>query len=131
MIKIDEPLALYPYDVEGPLFNRTVHQEARRASMLERLWAYLTIKQLLDKQDALDASTFKEDVIVPSWARPPPPPPMDPPLPPVALPVGSPGSTTSVPTTAETSADADNSTVSLEPKKRALKLALKVSATHV
>ncbi|XP_034239234.1 inter-alpha-trypsin inhibitor heavy chain H4-like isoform X2 [Thrips palmi] len=131
----DEPLTIYPFDEEGPLFNAT--QGPRHASVLERLWAYLTIKQLLDKQDALDASVAKDEVIVPTWVRPAPPP-----QPPVALPVqpGQPGTVEAAttptaapaaPTTPSFSPPADGLDLSLfqqeEPKKRALKLALKYS----
>ncbi len=124
MVTIDEPLTIYPFDVEGPLFNATVHQSPKHVSVLERLWAYLTIKQLLDEQDALDAKTFKEEVIEPPVrVRPPPSPPVA--LPAQAAPVTA---SSDAPTTPADLEGLDLSVLKREPKQRALELALKVSA---
>ncbi|XP_052123133.1 inter-alpha-trypsin inhibitor heavy chain H4 isoform X5 [Frankliniella occidentalis] len=138
VVMIDEPLTIYPFDSEGPLFNTTVHQSPKHVSVLERLWAYLTIKQLLDEQDALDAKTFKEEVVEPPTrvrpAGPPPPPPMA--LPSMTVSVAP--SSTDAPLTTSTAtsgsepnvADLDGLDLSVlkrEPKQKALELALKYS----
>ncbi|KAK3926710.1 Inter-alpha-trypsin inhibitor heavy chain H4 [Frankliniella fusca] len=135
VVTIDEPLTIYPFDVEGPLFNATAHQSPKHVSVLERLWAYLTIKQLLDEQDALDAKTFKEEVVEPpTRVRPLPVPPQ--PEPPLALPAmavsvapsstDSPSTSSAAPAVAELEG-LDLSVLKPEPKKRALELALKYS----
>lgn len=124
LIPIDEPISLHP----GPLFNRS---EPHEATVLERLWAYLTIKQLLDDQDALDAANAdKDETITPTRVRPPQPPPP----PPMALPaqglveaVPAPTDTTTTASASATETALDLSVLKPEPKKRALELALKYS----